>query len=101
MGVPFLIKMCRILGEVKGFAFYFMHIFNHVCFRWLCPAFPFEYGGEILIEWVVQLWAELSDDCWWQIVLHHIASTSPRQTVRPFFISSWVDVRAHPAMQDK
>lgn len=80
-------------------SFHFMHIFNHVFF-WLCPALPFK-SGEVLIEWVVQLWARLSDDCWWQIVLHHIASTSPRQTVRPSFISSWVDVRAHPAIQDK
>ena len=51
--------------KVKGFAFHFMHIFNHISF-WLCPAFPFK-SGEVLIEWVVLLWVQLSDDCWWQM----------------------------------
>lgn len=35
------------------------------------------------------------------MVLCHGASTSWRQTVRPFFISYWVDVRPHPTPEDK
>lgn len=69
-----------------------MHIFNQV-------------SGPVL-----QLWAQLSDDSCWQIVLNQTRSTCPRQTPpprphmiphHPFFISPRVDLRAHPAIQDK